>query len=329
MSPALSILIVNYNGGALLAECLDTIARQTCRDFEVIVVDNGSVDGSSQLPHFRAHDWTLIPLSTNLGFAEANNRAFSASKGRYVALVNNDVTLEPDWVAHVIAHFDHHPDTGSIATRLLQKRNPDRLDSAGFDYHACGTTTTWYGLPADHFASRHHRPVGAVASASAYRRSALDATGLFRTEFFAYYEDTDLALRLNLFGYDCDYLDQAVGYHVGSATGRRHSDFHRFQLRRNAEYVFWINLVGSLAARHFLSHFLYEMLAFAGMLARRQGGVFIRAKGAAFRERRWIRQRRSELSRALESAGGVRQAMIRLDAALKPMRSVLRERFSS
>jgi len=315
--PMLSFLVVNYNGGGLLAETLESISHQTFTDYEVIVVDNGSQDRSWDSSLLQRENWSLVRLERNAGFSEANNIAFCRSRGAVIALINNDVVLAPDWAEQVRRAFED-PAVASVACRLLQKRNPEHLDSAGFDIYTCGTTLGWYGLPADCFDGKPHRPFGPVASAAAYRRSAIDQVGLFHREYFAYYEDTDLAMRLALFGLECRYLHNAVGYHLGSATGKRYSDFHRYYLRRNIEFIYWVNEVGALAWKHLPAHVAYEFISFVGMLFCGQGGVFLRAKWHALRMVKWICRQRLALKKSLGAAVGLRAAKMNLDGKFKP-----------
>ncbi len=184
-NPLLSFLIVNYNGGPLLSDALGSISRQSFKDYEVIVVDNGSIDRSWDLPFFERKGWSLERLERNTGFAEANNIALARSHGSLIALINNDVVLDPAWAEKVARSFDD-PQVGGVACRLLQMRNPGFLDSAGFDAFTCCTTESWRELPASCFDHREHQPFGPVASAAAYRRAALDRVGMFHREYFAY-----------------------------------------------------------------------------------------------------------------------------------------------
>ncbi len=322
--PRISYLLVNYNGGPLLSEALESINRQTVNDHEVIVIDNGSQDRSWDLAFFDRPGWQLERLNRNAGFSEANNIAFERSRGSIVALVNNDVILDPSWAERVLEAFED-PEVSAIGCRLLQTRNPGFLDSAGFNAYTCCTTEGWRDLPANHFNGRTHEPFGPVASAAAYRRLAIERAGLFHTEYFAYYEDTDLAMRLTLFGLRSRYLNEAVGYHLGSATGKQFSDFHRYHLRRNVELLYWVNMVGSLVWRHLASHLVYEAFAFVGMLFRGQGMVFLKAKRDALRMIPWIRRQRRLLRERLQTSVGLLRARRNLQARLKPFsRAVLR-----
>ncbi len=321
-TPRISYLLVNYNGGPLLSEALESISRQTVDDHEVIVIDNGSQDKSWDIPFFNRPGWQMERLGRNAGFSEANNIAYARSRGSIIALVNNDVILDPTWAEKTLEAFED-PDVHAVACRLLQMRNPGYLDSAGFDAYTCCTTEGWRDMPAGNFTGKAHEPFGPIASAAAYRRAAIEQVGLFHPEYFAYYEDTDLAMRLALFGLRCRYLDDAIGYHLGSATGKQYSDFHRYHLRRNVELLYWVNMVGSLVWWHLASHLAYEAFAFAGMMFRGQGPVFWRAKRDAFKMVPWIRRERKTLREQLRKTVGIAAAKRMLGRRIKPFSHAL------
>ena len=321
-TPRLSFIVLNLNGGPLLREALQSIERQTFTDYEVLVVDNGSHDRSWDLPCFARPGWYLLRLETNRGFSEGNNIAFARATGAVIALVNNDVVLDSNWAARVMDAFAD-PQVAFAACRLVQRRHPERLDSAGFDLYACITTKVWMGKPAERFTDRDHDPFGPVAAAAAYRRSALEETGLFHPEYFAYYEDTDLSMRLVLFGHRGRYVDAARAQHWGSGTGKALSDFQRYHLRRNVEFVYWVDMVGYLALKHAFGHVVYETLAGLGMLFKGQGRVFLLAKLDALRMAGWIFRERRALRRRLADRVGLRAAQRRLESRLRPFWEVL------
>lgn len=305
-TPLLSFVVVNHNGGDLLARCLAAIADQSLRDFDVLVFDNGSTDDSLRCNEVHDARVRLLRADTNLGFAEANNRAIAATSGRYVALVNNDARLEPDWAAAMVAALEADPRAGAAAGKTLQAARPDLIDAAGFAFFGCSTCFCWRGAPAASLDGANHRPFGAVASAAVYRRAALADVGLFHPEYFCYYEDTDLAVRLVLHGYRTVYVDQAVAHHVGSYTGKERSAFHVYHLRRNAEYVFWCDMVGHLAWMNLPWHLTFEALVFGRAVIDGQGSVVLRAKLDALRRWRWIASERWRLTSALQARGSLR-----------------------
>lgn len=323
-----SFLVVNFNGGSMLSECIESIRRQTYPDIEVIVVDNGSTDQSWDLPGFDGIRWRLVRLDHNSGFSPANNLALSKSRGEFVALVNNDVILAPDWTAAMVQAITADTRAGSAACLLLQRHYPDRIDSAGFAYHSCGTVTAWRNYPCDSIDYTQHNPFGAVASAALYRRTALDRVGLFHDRYFAYYEDTDLAIRLMLHGYACAFSRAAIAFHLGSATGVSHSQFHTYHLRRNVEYLYWVDMVGTLALRYLIPHLLYETAAFAGAV--RDGLLipFLSAKARFLRNLGWVMRERRRLRQSLAATGGIRTAKRRLRQQMSPCHEALAARWN-
>jgi len=315
---AVTFIVVNRNGGRMLADCLESIKSQTFQDCEVIVVDNGSTDNSWDLPGFDGARWRILRLANNLGFSPANNLALAESRGEFVALVNNDVILSPDWTANMLKAIGADAGSGSVACLILQRRHPDRIDSAGFAYHSCGTVTEWRGCPCNGFDYARHKPFGAVASAALYRRAALEKVGLFHDRYFAYYEDTDLAIRLTLHGYGCAFAHDATALHYGSATGVSRSPFHIFHLRRNIEYLYWVDMVGVMAFRCLLPHLLYECIAFACAIRDGRTTTFIHAKASFFRNLGWVLRERRKLRLSLSASGGLRLARRRLHVRMAP-----------
>ncbi|MDD2235852.1 MAG: glycosyltransferase family 2 protein [Kiritimatiellae bacterium] len=296
MTPSASIIIVNYNGGAMLRTCLDSVKRQTFRDYEVIVVDNGSKDDSLDIPFLDTDpQYRVIRLNRNSGFSEANNIALKQVRGEFIVLLNNDVVLDSSWLGAMI-HAAQPAQIGSVACQLRQANAPHLLDSVGFAMFFNGSADTFYGCDAQTFNHATHIPYAAAASAALYKKSALDKLKfLFHDEYFAYYEDNDLAFRLRAFGYNVAYASDAIGWHIGSATGKRKSKFHVFHLRRNIEFFFWINTTGKHILRYGLLHLISEGLAFYELIKQGRPGVFIRAKIAFLRYLPWAISERKKL----------------------------------
>jgi GT2 family glycosyltransferase len=303
-----SFIVVNWNGGELLRENLASIRAQLRADDEVLLFDNGSSDGSADDAARAFPEVKLLRSTRNLGFAEANNRALTAAQGELIALVNNDATLDAGWRDAMVDALHALPHAGAAACRTVQRADASLIDSAGFAFYTCGSTLAWRGLPSDAMASREHRPFGPVASAAMYRRAALQTVGLFHPEYFCYYEDTDLAVRLVLFGYETVYVPDAVARHLGSHSGQEQSDFHVYHLRRNVEYLYWVDMVGRLAWIHLPHHVLYETLALLGAVRSGQAQVVLRAKRDAIANARWVLRARRQLSAQLVERGATQSA---------------------
>jgi GT2 family glycosyltransferase len=228
-----TVVIPNWNGRELLPICLDSLRRQSM-PAEVIVVDDGSADGSAGLVRERYPEVRLIELGENRGFAAAVNAGIQASRTGYVALLNNDAEAAPGWLEGLVAAFDACPDAGFAASKMLDYADRTRIDGAGDAF-------TWEGNAyrvghGERDCGQYDAPAwvfGACAGAAIYRRQMLDVIGLFDEAFFAYYEDADLSFRAQLAGYRCRYVPEAVVYHVGSATTGRASDRTLYLQTRN------------------------------------------------------------------------------------------------
>ena len=233
-SVRISIIIVNWNGLRHLPECLDSLESQSFRDFETIVVDNGSTDGS--LDYLRGRPGLkLLPLPENVGFAAGNNAGLAAARGAYLVTLNNDTRAERGWLEHLVAVADAHPEAGMVASRILAYDEPDRIDSLGMAI--CPD-----GMSRGQFRGRRFSglKVAAVqevlfpsACVALYRREMLDETGFFDPDFFAYCEDTDLGLRGRLAGWGALLARDAVVYHKYSMTSGAFSPFKLYLVERN------------------------------------------------------------------------------------------------
>lgn len=212
--PEVSVLVVAYQSGRYLARCLAALEAQDRRDFEVILIDNASTDGSVEA--LSLPGWvTLIRNEANIGFAAANNQAARAATGRLLVTLNPDAFPEPGWLSALVAAAERHPEATSVASVQLLDGDPDRLDGVGDPYAPWGAA--WRGGK-----GRLAVPVaessvfGPCAAAALYRRDAFEAVGGFHEPFFCYYEDVDLALRLRRAGGRCVVTPWAVVRHVGS-----------------------------------------------------------------------------------------------------------------
>jgi GT2 family glycosyltransferase len=230
--PLVSVVIVNWNGRHWLEQCLPTLQAQTFTDFEIIVVDNGSSDGSVEWLQAAWPDVCLIRLPQNVGFARANNVGIVASLAPYVATLNNDTMADPDWLAAMVAAVDA-PNVGMVACQMIIWDQPSRLDSTGIE-------VDWFGIgwnrgagqPVHSFAASED-VFGPSAGAALYRREMLMEIGPFDEDFFAFYEDVDLAWRGQQRGWRCRYQPEAMVRHWHSATAGKNLPLKTFLLGRN------------------------------------------------------------------------------------------------
>jgi GT2 family glycosyltransferase len=230
---------VNWNGLAYLPECLGSLATQSYPAIEVVVVDNGSTDGS--VAYLRGdHGWRvrLVESPENLGFAGGNNLGIRAAKGAYMALINNDAAADARWVEALVAAAESDPRVGMCASKIYVWDRPGVLDGAGLLVSGDGIGRGRGRLEPDReeFA-REEDALLPSGCAALYRRAMLDEIGLFDEAFFAYCEDTDLGLRGRIAGWRCRYVPGAVVRHRYSGSSAPHSPFKAFQVERNRIWV--------------------------------------------------------------------------------------------
>lgn len=231
-SPRVSVVIPNHNGAAWLPQCLDSLARQDYRDFEVILVDDGSTDESVALVRDRYPDVRPVVLENNSGFASAVNQGIATARGTYVVLLNNDTVAEPGWLRALVRLADESSsDVGAIASKMLRMEDPNRVDDAGDALSWTGDAQkSGHEQPASEFVER--REVFSVcAGAALYRRSFLEEMGGFDERFFAYLEDIDLGLRGRLLGYRYLFEPDARILHQGQGSGLTRSRYVRLMTR--------------------------------------------------------------------------------------------------
>ncbi|WP_432821129.1 glycosyltransferase family 2 protein [Trichloromonas sp.] len=234
-----SILIVNWNGREHLEACLDSLVSQSFRDFEVILVDNGSVDGSVDFVRGRFPWVRLVLLPENTGFATGNNRGLEQARGDYIVTLNNDTRVEPDWLEVLVEVAESHPRLGMVGCRVCSYADPDVIDSLGMGICRDGMSRGRFRHR--RWSSLRLQEVEEIlfpsACAALYRRAMLQEIGFFDDEFFAYAEDSDLGLRGRLAGWDAVLATRAVVYHKYSQTGGGFSPFKVHLVERNHYWV--------------------------------------------------------------------------------------------
>jgi len=243
LKPLVSIIIVNWNGRVHLPDCLDSITAQSFRDFEVILVDNGSKDGSAEFVRAR-YPWVkIISLKENKGFASGNNRGFELAHGDYIVTLNNDTWADPDWLETLVRVTETHPQAGMVGSRICSFYNQDVIDSIGMGICRDGMSRGMFRNR--RWSELHLQDIEDIFFPSAcvalYRRTMLEETGFFDDDFFAYAEDSDLGLRGRLAGWEAVAATQAVVYHKYSQTAGRLSPFKVYLVERNHYWVVWKN----------------------------------------------------------------------------------------
>jgi len=234
MKSKVSLIVLNWNGKHHLERCLSSLLAQTYPDFEVILVDNASTDGSVEFVRERFPKVKIIRNDKNLGFAAGNNVAIKATQGNYVATLNNDTQVDPHWLEELVKAAEADPKVGMCASKMLFLHQPDMINSTGISLDKAGIAWDRRGGEPDQDTGIEPIEIfGPCAGAALYRRRMLEEVGLFDEDFFAYLEDVDLAWRARLAGWRCLYVPKAVVYHLYSATGIEGSPLKNFLLGRN------------------------------------------------------------------------------------------------
>jgi GT2 family glycosyltransferase len=240
--PKVSVIIVNYNGEGLMRGCLQALERQGLGDFEVVIVDNASTDGSlDEIRSFLkessiASMIKLIPSGKNLGFAGGNIEGLKYTSGEYIALLNNDTEPDARWLEELVKAMDTDPESGICASKMIV-HGTDVIDSVG-----TGFSTALKGFDvgegeASFLYNKRRYVFGACGGAALYRRKMIEEVGFFDKDFFLIHEDIDLNFRAHLHGWKVLYVPEAIVYHrVKSSIGRM-SDMAVYYTLRNSEWV--------------------------------------------------------------------------------------------
>ncbi|MBE2294626.1 MAG: glycosyltransferase family 2 protein, partial [Phycisphaerales bacterium] len=309
-----AVIIVNFNSGTLLRECLRHLRAQTRRPERIIVVDNASDDDSAKGLEADYAEVECIRLDRNCGFAAANNLAVrQAGEVKWLALLNPDAFPEPDWLERLLATAQAYPDCASVGARLVNAHHPDRLDGTGDIYHVSGLA--WrrdHGKPMAAATNDADEIFAPCAAAALYRYDAFCEAGGFDEDFFCYFEDVDLGFRLRLLGYSCRYAPDAVAHHIGSAVTGRRSPFSLYHGHRNLVWTYVKDMPSPLLWLYLPQHLLLNLGAVLWYALRGQIGPLLRAKRDALGglAHCW-RQRRVIQSRRRVSAWRLRQTMSR------------------
>ena len=233
--PLVSVIVVNWNRREMLRYCLHSLARQTLGNHEVVIVDNGSSDGSLELKS----DETLprarwIVNAENRGFGVAVNQGMAVARGSFIALLNNDAEAAPGWLAALVEALGPHPRAGMAASKIVAFDDHGVIDKAGHVIYPDGQNR---GRGSGEKDEGQFDAIKEVAwpdgCAALYRSEMIDAIGGFDEDFFAYADDAELGFRGQLAGWTCLYVPRAVVYHRLGSTLGRYSEQRLFLIERN------------------------------------------------------------------------------------------------
>ncbi len=233
--PIVSVVILNWNGAGVIKECIDSVLDQSLRDFEIIVVDNGSDDGSPEMiAEIYPESVLLIRNEKNEGFSKGCNIGISKARGKYIALLNNDAVAGTEWLACLSGCLSASPGTGMAASKILNYDNTDKIDNIGHLLYPDGINRgRGRGEKDNGQYDREGECLFPSGCAGMYKKEMLEEIGLFDEEFFAYGDDTDIGLRGRLCGWEAVFCPGAAVYHRYSFTSGAYSAEKFFLVERN------------------------------------------------------------------------------------------------
>jgi GT2 family glycosyltransferase len=281
--PRLSVIILNYDGRRWLPACLDAVLSQRdAPDYETILVDNKSTDGSVELARTSYPSIRLIETGANLGFAAGNNAGARVAAGEWLVFLNNDTVADPGWLASLWAAHLAHPEFALITSKLVFLHDASIVDSAGDGYlRAGGAFKHGHGGPAASF-DQSREVFGACGGAFMIARDVFEALGGFDARFFMVYEDVDLSYRARLRGHRVWYAADAIVRHAGSGTLGTITPAAVFYGQRNLEWTWLKNTPRDLLIGTALSHVIYSIAGVLHYIAAGRGGPALRGKWSAF-----------------------------------------------
>ena len=258
------IVTPDYNGEKFLKEYFSSILNQTYSDFKIIFIDNSPNNDSTNFINENYSDVIksgkikIIKNPDNYGFAKANNqgikKGFKDPECKYIVCLNNDTELKPDFLEKLILMSKKHPEAGSIQSKMIWGQNTDLLDSVGLEYSKNGLGFNRGAYESSDEYNKEEEILGCCAGACLYRREALEDVKLegeyFDEDFFAYYEDFDLALRLRWAGWSSWYCPDAVVWHYKGGTEEPLSDFTVYYNWRNYTWTLWKNMPSSFLIKN-------------------------------------------------------------------------------
>lgn len=212
--PLVSIIIINWNGGKVLDNCLRSIKKSNYSNYELIVVDNGSSDGSQK--------YAQIKNNKNLGFAPANNQGLKLAKGKYILILNNDTRVTESFLSKMVLKMENTSDIGVIQPKIYMMDKKGYLDNAGSFFTKIGFLEHWgFGKKDSKEFDKETEIFSAKGACMLIRKSIIDKIGLFDSDFVSYFEESDFCWRVWLLGYKVIFYPKATIYHKVGFTIRR------------------------------------------------------------------------------------------------------------
>jgi GT2 family glycosyltransferase len=273
-----SVVTPNYNGEKFLQTFFDSLNQDSEYIGEVIIVDNGSSDGSKEFIKNGSFDFpvNLIENGENLGFSPAVNQGIESAEHEYIFSLNNDTEVKEGSIKALVDLLSSSDDIFSVQAKMLQYNNKDLVDDVGDEYNLLA----WTKKAGENHHSSEFSEVrdifSSCAGAAMYKKSILEEIGCFDDNFFAYMEDVDLAIRSRINGYRNLLCPDAVVYHIGSATsGSRYNEFKVRLAARNNVWVVYKNLPIPLKIVNFIFLFFGFLIKYVFFVKKGFGSIYL------------------------------------------------------
>ncbi len=276
-NPLVSVIIVNWNGGEIMRQCLESLSKIKYSNYELIIVDNGSTDGSENIAanfQFPISNFQLIKNKENLGFAKANNQGYKKTRGEYVLLLNNDTKVKGDFLSRLVTRMEEDYRIGVIQPKIYLMDRPGYLDNAGSFLTKIGFLQHWgFGQRDRKEFAKEREIFSAKGACMLIRREVIEKVGLFDNDFFSYFEESDFCWRVWLSGYKVIFYPGTVIYHKLGFTIRRLNvtwlNYHYYKNRicsllKNLEVK---NLLLILIPHIMISEFLFLIFLIRGQFS--------------------------------------------------------------
>jgi GT2 family glycosyltransferase len=254
MFPKVSIIILNWNGKEDTIECLESLKHLTYPNYEIMLVDNGSKDGSLECFRERYPDIEILENENNLGFAEGNNVGIKKLLSRdedYIMLLNNDTIVEPSFLDELTKVIESDPTIGIVGPKVYYYDEPNKIQTAGIRVSFWrGTATHLKRNEIDTVDDSRIKEVDSICGCALFARSEVfSKIGYLKKDYFAYWEETDWCVRAHRVGYKIVYVPSAKIWHKEGSTSKKRSGFYEFQMTRN---MFWFMKQNSTRVQYIL-----------------------------------------------------------------------------
>ncbi|WP_405294872.1 glycosyltransferase family 2 protein [Methanobrevibacter sp.] len=273
-----SVVTPNYNGERFLKTFFESLNDDSEVIGEVIIVDNGSTDGSREYIKSNSFNFPvkMIENAENMGFAPAVNQGIREAQHEYIFSLNNDTEVKKGSIKALVDLLSSDDNIFSVQAKMLQYNDKELIDDVGDEYNLLA----WTKKTGENHSTGEYSEVcdifSACAGAAMYKKSLLNEIGMFDDNFFAYMEDVDLAIRSRISGYKNFLCPDAIVYHIGSATsGSRYNEFKVRLAARNNVWVVYKNLPIPLKILNFIFLFLGFLIKYLFFVRKGFGPVYL------------------------------------------------------